>query len=337
MISGPRHKGFVHSVTLTGHRRSYVAIFRELFELDEITGRLSYDDTWRCFSAKRILFAMLDENHFSFAFVALARALFGRRTVGLSLRLHTCVRSDRLLQKLKYLVFHCLRFVPFLTVATISDFRIDPGLRRLAHVSVPDPQLWDVLQRVERGECFLSPIAEGAKQLAAGRRIVLVCGLMGVDKGTSFLKNVLSLCGPELDDFFFVFAGRFDQRSASLVDDLTRLGALVRDAYISDEDMFALYQACDFVWACYSASYDQPSGIFGRAVQFGVPAFVRRNSAIHKFALLEGLSCIPVEFDGADDFANALRVAHSLQRYNPPLELIRSWRSDFLTKIGSAL
>jgi hypothetical protein len=60
------------------------------------------------------------------------------------------------------------------------------------------------------------------------------------------------------------------------------------------------------VWSCYAPDYDQASGIFGRAVQLGVPAIVRTSSYLAKLADHIGHPVLPVSFGDADKAAERI-------------------------------
>ncbi|WP_139165891.1 hypothetical protein [Paracoccus tibetensis] len=90
-------------------------------------------------------------------------------------------------------------------------------------------------------------------------------------------------------DRLYVAAGQLHLDSEDLAAELERDGGLVFSRRLTEEEIHSLYGIADRIWACYSAEYDQSSGIFGRAVQYGAVPIVRLNSRIHRFALIEGL------------------------------------------------
>jgi hypothetical protein len=81
---------------------------------------------------------------------------------------------------------------------------------------------------------------------------------------------------------------------------LANAGAIVVDRFVSDDELASLYSCADFMWSCYSPTYNQASGIFGRAVQYGVPSIVRKGSYIHKQANIMDLSVVPLEWNDVE-------------------------------------
>lgn len=88
-------------------------------------------------------------------------------------------------------------------------------------------------------------------------------------------------------------------------------------------------------------SIDPWLGIFGRAMQFGVPVIVRRGSLIERVAAATPLSVIKVDFADKNGLADALRapwprkldesqmVAHAGK--------IGSWRQEFIRGLEKVL
>ena len=65
-----------------------------------------------------------------------------------------------------------------------------------------------------------------------------------------------------------------------------------------------------FIWCCYSPEYDQASGVFGRAVQYGCIPIVREHSVIHKFCINEEINCI------AYNPENPVDIEYSVSNFN---------------------
>ena len=328
--------GYVVSASLNGHRRSYVELFSEMFDLKPMVGGAGRDQVMALVRAPRVMFAMLDEHHLLFALVALLRALCGRRTVALSLRLHRCVTGQGLIFRAKSIFFALLRWLPGLTVLTISSFEHMPELRRYAHDCVIDPQLWDLAETapLERRETDLS---KAVADFAGSRKILLVVGIMGADKGIEFLGDFLESDARPAASFALAFVGAFSRGDTRSPARLREAGAFVHDGYISDEDLLSLYGVADCVWSCYAPAYDQPSGVFGRSVQFGVRALVREGSAIDHFAQAHGLCVAPIAYGSLPSLAGALESACEKPRGQRPDALINLWRNDFAQRVSQAL
>ena len=64
----------------------------------------------------------------------------------------------------------------------------------------------------------------------------------------------------------------------------TANGGMLIDRHLDNDELLHLYRRADAIWSCYAPDYNQASGIFGRAVQLGVPAIVRKRSYLQPLA-----------------------------------------------------
>ena len=80
------------------------------------------------------------------------------------------------------------------------------------------------------------------------------------------------------------------------------------DRLLTDGEMMSLYACADVVWSCYSPEYDQASGIFGRAVQHGVPTVVRVGSNLHSLSTEIRHPTITLAWDNAMAASAALQT-----------------------------
>ena len=67
--------------------------------------------------------------------------------------------------------------------------------------------------------------------------------------------------------------------------------------FVSEEELIALYASSDLVWAFYDEEYDQASGIFGRALQFGVPSIIRSGSLVDRLCKIEKIPSLALTTD----------------------------------------
>jgi len=122
---------------------------------------------------------------------------------------------------------------------------------------------------------------------------------------------------------------------------LRAVEAVVIDRNLTDEEFESLFGVADVIWACYAPSYDQASGVFGRAIQFGVPPIVREGSLIAAFARCEDVPCFPVSYGDRQSLANIVaNLSHNANIAGPRAEIaakVAEWRMDFETKLSSAL
>lgn len=293
----PVSLGLVYSRSLDGHRGNYVQLFTKNLGMAPAVGPMSSAMMWRLIVAKQLCFAMIEDSATGFLVVSAARAACGRPTFALLLRPQTCFegRSARhLLKRWSLAIWRCL---PGISIATILPFEVDPENRRIATTGLHDPELWDL---IDNGCAPVPPRSSLADEIfaeAAGRSVVVMLGALSRAKGfDAFVRLAQTKFGVR-EDRLYVAAGQLNVDSDDLAAELKREGGLVFGRRLTEEEIHSLYSVADRIWACYSAEYDQSSGIFGRAVQYGVVPIVRVNSRIHRFALIEGLEVETLDFE----------------------------------------
>jgi hypothetical protein len=145
-----------------------------------------------------------------------------------------------------------------------------------------DPQLWDLAdlnrsQPISKNEYGVT--GKITKE-AAGRKVVVALGTQSLSKGFPLFCTLW--CDPDESVLrrtcLFVACGKVDVAFSSEAKDLQRYGGILLDRVLTDEEMMAVYGCADLIWCCYPPFYNQASGIFGRAVQLGVPTIVRAGS-----------------------------------------------------------
>ncbi|TIL54861.1 hypothetical protein [Mesorhizobium sp.] len=333
----------IYSVTTTGHRQSYLDTLSAIFALQPVSGPMNFTLFRRLVAAERLLFAMLDEDMVSFGAIAGARSLLGRPTAALFLRAQKCFETGRWFYPLKRHAFRVLRSLPRLTVASITPFDVAPRHAEVAHCGVFDPQYWDL----HDGETLRRPgntrLSEEVVARAAGRSVLCAIGTLSSNKGLGFLAETLERY-PRINEYVLIVgAGSVPSEATRIVAQLKGVEALIVDRFISDAELESLYGIADMVWACYSPDYDQASGVFGRAVQFGAEPITRLGSVIAAFAKLNGINHIPVAYGQHEALAGLLmrHFTHSepskrlLQ--NDRAQLIAGWRRQFIDRIGAGI
>ena len=140
-----------------------------------------------------------------------------------------------------------------------------------------------------------------------------------------------------------VCAGRVTPGNSNLAARLSAQGALIIDRFISDVELESLYGIADAIWACYAPDYDQASGVFGRAIQWGVPVIVRESSVIAAFADRACADYYPVAFGAHESLAAMLERLPSRQETTPALSefdriyLVGTWRRQFDDTVRAGL
>jgi hypothetical protein len=326
-----------------GHRQSYLDTFSRLFGLAPVSGPIGPALLRRFVAADRLLFATLDENMLGFPAVAAMRSRLGRPTVGLFLRPQTCFQAGRWYYPVKRRAFRLLRRLPGLTIATITPFDVAPHYAEVAHVGVADPQYWDLHGDDGPPRPGRTALSDDVVARAAGRRILCLVGGLSSVKGLSFLADALERHPRIADGVLVVGGGRVRPQDTDITGRLEAAGAIIVDRFISDAELDSLYGIADLIWSCYAPGYDQASGIFGRAVQYGVPPIVREGSLIAAFAAANGVDHISVLYEDCETLSNLLLQPRLQERTVSDMsvtdrrQLITSWQRFFQMEITKGL
>ncbi|RVB80575.1 MULTISPECIES: hypothetical protein [unclassified Mesorhizobium] len=298
----------------------------------------------RLVAAERLLFASLDDDMLSFGAVAAMRGLLQRPTVALFLRAQKCFEAGRWYYRGKRITFRILRRIPRLMIATITPFDAAPQYAEVAHAGVCDPQYWDLQHD---GKTMRQPhstaLAEEVLARAAGRRVLFSLSSFSALRGMDFLAQTLKRFPKLAERVLVVAAGRVPAASASLSASLLSSGALVIDRFVTSRELESLYGVADSVWACYAPEYDQASGIFGRAIQLGVPPITRKGSVIACFSAAAGINHFSVQYDDYEALAGLLEQLPSRHQLDPMLSetervgLVSAWRRQFNETINAGL
>lgn len=323
--------------SLSGHRESYQTLFVRLFGLEPSVGKVSRYNFSDLLAAGSLLFGTIDDDYKGFFVVSLVRAFLGRRTVGLFLRPQTCFGLRALRYSFKKFAFKVLKHVPLVSVFTIIPFSVAPQYKKVATAGVTDPQLWDMeMDTVAPRDAEL---ANRISRLADGRRVLVFVGTVSSIKGIEFLYDMVSAPAWPHEQILTLIAGKFSSETQHLSTKFSSFGALVLNRFISDDEIQTIYTSADFVWACYRKDYDQSSGIFGRAVQFGKTPVVRSGSLIAGIAHTFSIDVIELEVSFSDPIDRLKRATMKRSEGQPVCMKIpvAGWKHDFEVTVGSAL
>lgn len=331
----------IYVLKTRGHRQAYLDLLGPMFHLTPVTGRMTPRLFRRLVSARRLLFATLDDDVAGFTAVTAARGALGRPTAALFLRPHSCFSTAKRIYRVKHYLFRTLRHLPGLTIATILPFSLEPHYRLIAHMGLHDPQFWDMHDGSTVRRPRTSALAEQIVAEAAGRQIVCIVGALSGDKGFRFATEAL-VRNPELTKtVHFVAAGTVTDDCRDVAETFSDLGGRLVQGRLSDEELESLYAIAHKIWACYAPDYDQASGIFGRAIQWGVPVIIRAGSRIHRLTAPFALCALPVEFGNHDDLYTVLadRAPSQLEgeAYHRHVARVGAWRHHFKHVLGAVL
>lgn len=334
-------QGLVYSSSPSGHRGSYVALLASLFRLVPVCEELTPGVLRRLVRAPHLLLATFDDHVFSFALVALLRGLLGRPTAALVLRPQGCFDGRFLKSGLRRRAFLLIRRIPRLTLVTVTPFSVEPRYATVAHFGAHDPQYWDLHDGTQVHTPAMTPFAEEIRRHAAGRRIVCMPGALILLRGFGFLAEILRKHPSLREQVLVVAAGILRPEAGAASRLFAEAGGMLIDRRLEDAELESLYLVSDAIWSCYAPEYDQASGIFGRAVQLGVPVIVRRGSLIERFAADLDSPVLALEYGNVAQGAEILAMDPPARLSGAALaghaELVGAWRENFVRSVTRAL
>ena len=307
-----------------------------MFHLTPVTGKVSLRNILPLLRARSVLFGTIEDHYIGFIVVALLRAFLGSRTVGLFLRPQTCFkRDDTLRLTWKGWFFSVLRRIRGVSVGTIIPFAYAPHYAQIACFGVMDPHMWD---KGDTSSCALDyNLANTLAHIAQGRQILAFLGAVTPIKGIDYLLDLLSQPEWPEDKLFVVVAGKVVTGLAARVQQMPSHRCLIIDRFVSDLELDTLYGCADLIWACYRPDYDQASGIFGRACQFGKMAVVRTGSQIDQITKQLSLSVIRLNFGEIGSAIKCLESGPNGGTIADNRSMLARWQDEFVQTIGALL
>lgn len=281
-----------------GHHRRYCIAISQMFAVQRVP-------SWAkaVFTGAPLLVPSVEIMFLSYTVLAAVRCLLGRRTVGLLFRPGPALSGTSLRLRLKRSILKLLRRLPLTQTLTILPFSVEPRFAEIADGWIYDLQFWD-LGAEECREVREESAGVGQRILdaAAGRPVCCAIGRQNRDKGFDRFVD-LYVTVPDLREaMLFAFGGEVDSGVADGLPDFRCAGGFGLERELSDRELLGFYAAADLVWCVYHPSYDQSSGILGRAAQLGIPVLVRDGSLIHRMCRLEGIAHLAIASMSAPHF-----------------------------------
>ena len=271
---------------LSGHREEFLNDIRDIIP----SKRLSLKKL--ILKKEPIIFLMIEDSPLVYIFVSILRSFFGFNTIGFLFRPLPVFTKKSFKMKAKYFFLRILSFMPSIKTLLIIPDYLHSEFSKISDGWIYDPQLWDISNRqlslyknIKAGYEKFS-LYEDIKTKANGRKIISALGYQNTMKGFHFFARAFVENADLRDNFLFVFGGKLDGYS-ELLEKFEKSGGLAINRTVSDEELVILYASSDLIWNLYHKEYDQASGIFGRAVQFGVPSIVRYLSLVDRLCSIE--------------------------------------------------
>lgn len=290
-----------------GHRREWIALFSKLLVDAGDSVNVAQSAYRHIFSREAILILCIEDAPVEFFLVAFVRGALGLTIAGFLFRPRECLKPAGPRHTLKRFLLRVLRTVRSASAISLVPEEIEPGIAQIARASIYDPQLWD-LAIITGGTVNerAGPLNAEIAKRANGRRVLLALGVQTQQKGFDYFSRVWRSSDRLRSEWLFAAVGRLDPSLSAEAEEFQSAGGIVVDRFVGDAEMRALYAVADMIWSCYAPSYDQASGIFGRAVQTGVATAVREGSIVEKVAHQLDHPTVALPWDNIEDAMEAI-------------------------------
>ena len=279
-----------------GHRADYYALLARL-----LGTKRTASFARALFSSRPVLVGALEASLPRYVLLCVWRSILGRNTAGLLFRPLQVIEGGSLRMRIKRACLSLLLRLPKVCTLTILPFSLDSRFSTIARSWIYDLQFWDL--HYPSADMLVAddqdPIAGEIQRLASGRRVCCAIGRQDECKGFGKFAELYVAREDLRRAFVFAAGGEVAANMASHLRALTDAGAAVQARTISNEELLAMYACADLIWCCYDPDYDRASGVFGRAMQLGIPAIVRKGSLLHRFCLSEGIAHLA--YDGSPE------------------------------------
>jgi len=323
----------IYTHSLSGHRESYLNFFLNTF----LSKKISKKDLLSTKSS--VLFLMIEDSFSLYFFICLYRTILGRTTAGFLFRPKPVVANPSLKLKIKRIALSILKKIPTVKTLLIIPDSIHPKFSTISDGWIYDFQFWDLQEKDYKNFIALKekkqvcPLFTSITNMKNGRKVLSALGGQDRIKGFDTFANTYIENKNIQKQFLFAYGGKVKGFN-ELAINFDKTGGYSKNEFISDDDFIALYASSDLVWTLYAEDYDQASGIFGRAVQLGIPVLVRTNSLIHKICILENIPHVAMIKEETSKLASIEIPSQNLQRGK---EFRNAFKDKSITKLNEIL
>lgn len=284
-----KSKVLLYTGSLSGHRESYLK-----FAIKNFAGERT--DIKKMLIDKRpVMFLMIEDSFMLYFCIAIFRSLTCRITIGLLFRPLPSITSSSLKLKIKRSLLHIMKRIKLITTLLIIPWYVNDKFEEISDGWIFDFQFWDIsdenykLFSQSKSKQLSNKIAETIDSISHPKKIVTAIGSQDRNKGFDIFLHLYNSNLIIRNNFLFIFGGKAKDEFNLEIDLFNKYGGYSLNRFISNSELQQLYASSDFIWALYSEEYNQASGIFGRALQYGIPVIVRENSIIHKISIQENI------------------------------------------------
>jgi hypothetical protein len=237
---------------------------------------------------------MIEDSFILYFLAGVMRSILGRKTIGLLFRPKPVVECNSFKLKIKKIALSLLKKVTNVQTLLIIPIDTYHGFSEIADGWIYDFQLWDI--NISHYK-FFTELKNGMHnngvysdiiKVKNNRKVLCALGTQDQIKGFDTFASSYINYSPLRNMFLFAYGGKVKGLD-EFIKQFDMCGGFSDNRLVSDNELIQLYATSDIVWTLYAEEYDQASGIFGRAVQLGVPVIVRKDSLIHKICMLDNI------------------------------------------------
>jgi hypothetical protein len=268
-----------------GHRENYVRLLADLLEGQQLIGPWA-EMKRRLHAARNLMLPTFETAPALFTRTAILRALAGRRTTIIMMRMHDQPSNRRMMRLGRSAALNLMALFPQIQLLSITPVPSKLHGSRLHRriQEVADPEFWDVPMDVRRSPPE-TDLSQEARRIAGDRSILLAIGTIAEIKGLELLAAIQKAGGDEFRrKIAVVCAGHAPDSEEPCVRKIMESADFVYPKFLTDDEIYSLYGVSSLIWCCYRPDYDMSSGIYGRARQFNRLALVRKGSLLATFA-----------------------------------------------------
>ena len=265
---------YIYQKDLIGHRKEYLILFikilKKKFKKLRIHNGKNFIKALRC---KYLFIPSISDNPIFFLFISIIRSFFLKKKI-LAINLRGRYLFNKGIYNLfKKFIFIKLNQIKYLKIIYIPSSRIYPLFKKLSNYSLDDPQLWDK-------DFFFK--FKNYKKKKQNKIIIQFLGRFNKNKGAEDFIKITKIFENNVN-YIFKINGVVDEKYLNTVKKQKNI--ILSNKYFKDYELPSIYINSDFIWGFYDKSYNQSSGISGRAIQFNNNLILRSNSIISKYNL----------------------------------------------------
>lgn len=331
----------IYAVSEYGHRALYVKCLGSELHAEALVDKPSVITLLRLIRIHHpIIFATIEDSFFLFVSTAIVRSILRKKTLGLSLDANKFPGHSRSRQHIKKAIYKLVD-----RCAGVRRFSIIPSFANSDKTTnyknwIYDPAFWDLsgLDLHKASQALLTDHGLLGETLDDEALTILYLGSIDQRKGFDNFVKLLEVSRNQGLHLRFIAAGHSGPNvSQASLDMFVSLGGILINRRLTEEEVLLLQKNADIFWGCYHPSFDQSSGIAGRAFQLNKTIIVRENSISERLLIALRAHIISSGHNSVSDLPYQIANAISSQHVKHPGPCTDSLRSFSVARLRASL